>query len=186
MKNKKSNIKIYGIIALILVVAIILALVFKGNVEKKHSPKGLTESYIDKYIDLNKEVVNNIKYPFEDSLSDLQFERYKGIIKNKYEKIEYSIVDDETVINEEDAIVVVTVNIVDIKAAYEKADTYISSHKEEFDSLEKEIEFKLDSISKAVDREEYTITFNFYKDDNDKWAMMDPSDADISKIEGLF
>ncbi len=188
MKNKK---KINNLIYIILVVIVLLVLLLvlllpKQKKEVNKNPRELVKEYIEKYKKLDDSVTKNIEYPFQDNLSNLQKERYEGIIKFKLEQIEYFIVEgEETATNENDAVITIKINTVDINAAYEKASTYIDSHKEEFATVEDEIEYKLDTISKYDLKEEYQISFNFYKKDG-KWKMAEPSKSDLNKIKGLY
>ncbi len=184
---KDKNIKKLVILIVVVVAGIVLTvLLLKEKViETNNTPKSLTKEYLEKYIKLDEEIVNDISYPFADKISDLQKERFIGLVKLKYEQLGYEINEDESQVNEEDAIISVTITSVDIKEAYEKATTYIDSHKDEFPSTEKEIEYKLDTISKNNETESYTIIFNFYKEDG-KWKMTDLVEADVNKIKGLF
>lgn len=184
MKNKKRL--VFILVPIVLLVAIIsIFLLTRGNSGNK-KPKELVKEYMEKYKKLDESIVKEINYPFSDKLSNIQKERYEGIIKFKYEQIDYSIIDDEeTSINENDAVISVMINSIDINAAYEKASTYIENHKDEFKSVEDEIEYKLDTISKYSLKEDYRISFKLYKKDG-KWKLADLSKADVNKIKGLY
>ncbi len=183
---KKKDLKKLIIFIIIVIGIVVLSVMLKDKIIKNNTPESLTKDYLEKYIKLDKTVVDDISYPFADNLSDLQKERYTGLVKMKYEQIGYEIIEEESQVNENDANISVSVTSVDIKGAYEKATTYVDSHKDLFQSVDKEIEYKLDTISKSNNQETYTIVFNFYKDNNGKWQMTDLVEADVNKIKGLF
>ena len=186
-KNKSNNKSIYILIPFILLIIFFsIFLLFHGKKNENRNPRELVKEYMEKYKKLDESIVKDIEYPFQDQLSSIQKERYTGIVKFKYEQIDYSILEgEETSVNEHDAVILVKINTIDIRAAYEKASTYIDSHKEEFKTVEDEIEYKLDTISKYNLKEEYQILFNLYKKDG-KWKLADLSKTDVSKIQGLY
>ena len=188
-KRKKSKSKVFILVVVLLFVlatALLAMLLLKGKGGDNKKPKQIVKEYMEKYKKLDKSVCDDIVYPFGDELSYIQKERYEGIIKFKYERISYYFVEEEgTIVNENDAVIFVKVTSVDIKAAYEKATTYIDTHKEEFETVDDEVEYKLDVISKYDLTEEYLISFNLFKKDGE-WKMAELSKSDLDKIKGLF
>ncbi len=183
---KKRSKLFFILAAIILLIALLSILLLNRKTSDNKQPKELVKEYMEKYKKLDKSVVQEIEFPFQDNLSNIQKERYEGIIKFKYEQIEYSIVDgEETAINDNDAVIAVRINTVDINAAYEKATTYIENHKDEFESLSDEIEYKLDTISKYKLKEDYQILFHLYKK-GEEWKLAELSKADVNKIKGLY
>ncbi len=184
--KKKPKILFALIVIIILMIVLIVFLLNNKHFGENKNPRELVKEYMEKYKKLDESIVKEIKYPFDDELSNIQKERYEGIVKFKYEQINYNIIDNEdTTISEHDAVLNVQISTIDISAAYEKASTYVENHKEEFKTVSDEIEYKLDVISKYNLREEYQITFNLYKQ-GDKWILSDLSKADLKKIQGLY
>lgn len=186
MKLKK-NLKLFIVlIAIIILMFVLVVFLLNRNSGGNNTPRELIKEYMEMYKKLDKSIVKDIKYPFDDELSNVQKERYEGIVKLKYEQMSYNIIDNEdTFVSERDAVINVQVSTIDIKAAYEKASTYVENHKDEFKTVSDEIEYKLDVISKYDLREEYQISFRLYKQ-GDKWKLLDLSKADLKKIQGLY
>ena len=83
--DKKKRLLLLGCLALTIVVIVTIILLVVGNA-KSNSIEGLTKSYMSKYQKLDKEVVNKIKYEFDDKLTPEQKQKYRSIIENQYEE----------------------------------------------------------------------------------------------------
>lgn len=185
--DKKKRLLFLGCLALIIVVATVIILLVVGNA-KSNSIEGLTKSYMKKYQKLDKEVVNKIKYEFDDKLTPTQKQKYNAIIENQYEELEYEIVEvrEDGVTGEVD----IRFTVYDLAAAMEQANSYIAVYGDKFKKDGKfdeyaAIDYKLEMLDQMETKVDYTITFNFYKDDG-TWTMDDVLEADLKKIRGTF
>lgn len=185
--NKKKKLLFFGGITLIIgiVVAIILGV---GSNAKSNSIEGLTKAYMKKYQKLDKEVVDKIKYEFDDKLTPSQKEKYKSIIENQYEELEYNIVEvrKNGVMGEAD----VRFSVYDLSSAMEQANSYIAVYGDKFEKDGKfdeyaAIDYKLKMLDEVEIKVDYTITFNFYKEDG-TWTMDEVLESDLKKIRGTF
>ncbi len=153
---------------------------------KSASPKGpveLTESFMKKYKNASSEVMDKIKYPYDDVLTDEQFNKYKDIIKTQYLALDYKIVD-KPVIGEVDAIVKVEFEVLDYASSYDKANSYLSIYESEMPDIKK-VDYKLKEMQNTKEKVSYSIEFKYYKLDGE-WKMTDLSKASLSKLDGTF
>lgn len=172
---------------LIIVLAIAFAIILNHN---NKSPNQLTKEYLNKYQKEDKSITSNIKYEFKDKLTAEQQSRYEAIIKKQYNNLKYVI--EDSYIGKTDANIKITFTVKDLKSEYERADSYIASHQEEFKNksgefdTKKAINYKLENMENAKETIDYSITINFYKDESNKWIMINPQPTDVKKISGTF
>ncbi len=190
--NLKFNKKTMILIGIIIVILLIIGLII-GVMRKKissSSPVGLTEAYLEKYNKVDKSLTSKITYPFSDKLNSYQEQRYKEVIKNQYRKMKYNILDEY--VGELDANMNVQVTVIDLKEAYDKANSYVIAHKDKFLDKDgnydekKAIDYKLKQLETADDTIEYSILVTCYKNDLNQWVLSELSPADIEKINGTF
>ena len=181
-RNKINNKIIIFIMIIVLIVILIIGMFIKSiATNNKKTPISLTNNYYKDYTLLSKKVINKIKYPFDDKLSKDQLEKYKNIMKFQYRELEYTIVSKK--IEEVTATVKTKIEVVDLNSCYEKANSYIISHNDEFKG--NEIDYKLEQLDKCSEKVTYSIEFSFYKN-KDEWKMEDLNGSDLSKINGTF
>lgn len=185
--DKKKRLLLLGCATLVVAVIVTIILLVVGN-SKSNSIEGLTKSYMKKYQKLDKEVVNKIKYEFDDKLTSEQKQKYKAIIENQYEELEYNIVEvrEDGVMGEVD----VKFSVYDLASAMEQANSYIAVYGDKFKKDGKfdeyaAIDYKLDMLDDVETKVDYTITFNFYKNGK-TWIMDDVLETDLKKIRGTF
>lgn len=171
-------------IALSIVVLIVLVLVglFVLTRTSSKSPLDLTLDFMNKYKNASSEVMNEVKYPFNDELSDAQLTTYKDLIRSQYKSMTYEIVNET--VGEVDAIIKVDFDVFDYASSYDKANSYLSLYGKDM-SLEKQINYKLKEMSKTKEKVTYSIEFKYYKLDG-VWYMTDFNKADLSKLSGTF
>ena len=185
--NKKKKLLFFGGIAFIIGIVIAIILVVSSNV-KSNSIEGLTKAYMKKYQTLDKEVVSKIKYEFDDKLTPEQKQKYRSIIENQYEELKYEIVEvKESGVTGE---VVIRFTVYDLASAMEQANSYIAVYGDKFKKDGKfdeyaAIDYKLEMLDEVETKVDYTITFNFYKEDG-TWTMDEVVESDLKKIRGTF
>lgn len=185
--NKKKKLLFFGGIAFIVGIVIAIILVVSSNV-KSNSIEGLTKAYMKKYQTLDKEVVSKIKYEFDDKLTPEQKQKYRSIIENQYEELKYEIVEvKESGVTGE---VVIRFTVYDLASAMEQANSYIAVYGDKFKKDGKfdeyaAIDYKLEMLDEVETKVDYTITFNFYKEDG-TWTMDEVVESDLKKIRGTF
>lgn len=180
-EQKKKTISL--ILIGILVITIVIVVVFYFIFNKNNSPAYKAEEYLEKYNNLDSEVINKIEYNFSDKLSKKQFNRYKKIMKKQYKKMFYSVVSEEILENE--ATIKVDVTVINYNNCMNKAIDNVTMLSSTYNTPAKQVDYKLSSLEKCKDKVTYTIDFCFKKD-GIKWVMDELSEADIDKINGVF
>ena len=138
----------------------------------------------------DKFITSKITYPFSDNLNAYQEQRYKEMVKKQYRNIHYTILEEY--VGDVDSNITIQVTVIDLKDAYEKANSYVFAHKDKFvnekgDVDEAEvINYKLEQMEKAKDTVDYSIVINYYKNDRGQWVMTDLSSSSLEKIAGVF
>lgn len=183
MKNKKKLIIFIGLGILLGVTISVILLSFLVGEAK--SPEGMTKDFLKKYQKLDSSVVKEIKYEFNDELTPTQLDKYKEIIKDQYEKLEYTILEVEENEKERYAIVKVEFTVEDLASAMEMANSYIDVNGDKFEDDFAAVDYKLSVLDEKAEEQTYTVEFNFYFEDNE-WHMYDLSDADLKKFRGTY
>ena len=65
---KKKDLKKLIIFIIIVIGIVVLSVMLKDKIIKNNTPESLTKDYLEKYIKLDKTVVDDISYPFADML----------------------------------------------------------------------------------------------------------------------
>ncbi|MBQ8131798.1 MAG: hypothetical protein IJ193_04845 [Bacilli bacterium] len=182
MAKKNRKLIIASIIAVVVIVLGVLGIgiLLRGGNHK--TPIDLTKEYMNQYKNCDSEVVKKIKYPFEDELTKAQKAKYKEIIKSQYMALDYEITEET--VGEIDAIIKVEFSVLDYKASYEKATSYLRLYGQD-KTEEKKVDYKLSEMEHTGEKEKYSIEFTFHKLDGE-WEMMDLTDADLEKLQGIF
>lgn len=181
LKISKKGLLFIIISVLVLVLVGLLGWFILSRTTTK-TPIDLTRNYLKMYKNASSEVMDKIKYPYSDELTETQLAKFKELIKTQYLALDYEIVEEN--IGEVDAIIKVEFEVLDYKSSYEKADNYLSIYEKD-KSVEKQVDYKLKEIEKTKEKIKYGIDFSFYKL-NDKWEMIDVSNADIAKLSGTY
>lgn len=188
-KLNKRRVLLVGIVLLVLLIIAVFVGFIRSRVSST-SPVGMTESYLKKYQKEDKSLTSKITYPFSDKLNSNQEQRYKEIIKKQYRNIKYNISDEY--VGDIDANITVEITVVDLKSEYEKANSYVLAHKDNYLNPEGNLDdekvtnYKLEKLEKAIDKIDYSIVINYYKNDKNQWVMSELSSSDLEKINGTF
>lgn len=183
MNNKKKIMLFIGcVIVLVLVVTLSVFFIMKGN---NNSPEGMTNAFMKKYQKLDDSVVEKIEYEFDDKLTPTQLDKYKEIIKEQYERLEYTIVEVVEKEGENSAEIIVEFTVEDLASAMEMANSYIEVNGDKFEDDYAAIDYKLSVLDEKAEEQTYTITFEFYKEDG-KWTMYELHESDLKKLRGTY
>ena len=183
MKNKKKLIIFIGLgILLGVTISVILLSLFVGEAK---SPEGMTKDFLKKYQKLDSSIVKKIEYEFNDELTPTQLDKYKEIIKDQYEKLEYTILEVDENKEERYAVVKVEFTVEDLSSAMEMANSYIDVNGDKFEDDFAAVDYKLSVLDERAEEQTYTIEFGFYYEDNE-WYMYDLSEADLKKFRGTY
>ncbi len=150
-------------------------------------PINITEEFLKQYQNLDKNVVKQL----DDNtykLSNDNYKVFKEVILRLYKDLEYEVVEYE--INEEDALVVVKVNVYDLKKAKTNAYEYYIRNEEEFYTNnvfdeEKYIYYELSEMFKTKEKVIETLNIKLTKE-NGIWKVNTLSEKDILKLHGLY
>ncbi len=187
--SKKGIIYLSLLLLFIIIVILGIVFIFK-HTSKNYSPEELTNQFFIKYQKEKEEVVSKIQWEFDDELSDTQLQRYKQLMKKQYRNLKYSIINSDN--GDNDCNVEVHLTVIDLKSAYDKANSYVESHRESFEDekgdldINKIIDYKLEQLESAKEIIDYSLKINFYKDSSDHWLMSQLSLSDLQKIDGVF
>lgn len=176
-----------GVIALlaILLVTFVTLLIVKSN---NKSPVTLTKEYMNRYQKLDKDLIKNIKYEYNDDLTPTQKEKFEDVMKRQYENMTYEITNE--IVNKHDAIITVQFIVYDLSSAMDRANSYVEVYSDKFMKGNKfdpykATDYKLQTLKKYEEKVTYSIDFAYYKE-NGKWKMTDLSDVDLKKLNGMY
>ena len=154
------------------------------------SAKEAVKDYLDMYITLNDNVLNELDEVVENqSLNDTQKEKYKEIVKKEYSSIGYEFVSEKY--EEDYAYVNTRIKVLDLYKAQSEAITYFNQNKNEFYdenglyNRSKFTDYKLDKMNNTEDFVSYEVEFKLIKDNN-TWRVLQLSNNDLEKLHGIY
>ena len=169
---------IFIALSIVVLVGLTLVGVFTFNKVSSNSPIDLTLEFMNNYKNATSKVMNEVKYPFDDELSDTQFNTYKDLIRSQYKSMTYEIV------GEVDAIIKVDFAVYDYASSYDKANSYLSLYEKD-KTLDEKVNYKLKEMANTKEKVTYSIEFKYYKLD-DVWYMTDFNASNYQKLAGTF
>ena len=168
----------------------IIAVLLLLGCSKNSSASFAVEKYLNSFINLDKEVKDEINTALKNSeYKNDNEEIYKKILTRQYKDLKYDIYKEEYDGNK--ALIYVNINVYDLRKAEEESLEYLSEHLEDFyDSNnifnnDKYISYKLDLMSKTKLRVDYEIIFYLEKSKGN-WILSQPTDNDLEKIHGIY
>ena len=169
----------------ILVIAVLFTLCGCNIMDMDNTPKKQVEKFFNSYQILDKKVLEGIDtlVEKETNLSTEQKDKYRDILKNHYEKLDYEI-KDET-INGNNATVKVEIEVNDYITTLRELEVYKQNNPDEFDSEIKYQEYRLNALKDSNNRIKYTLFLTLTKIDN-KWTLDTITDSDEEKILGIY
>lgn len=173
------------------IIVIFVVLLITTGCFKKISAKDVVSNYLNNYVNLSKDVQISLNKVLDENkeFNNDNKNMYKKVMQRQYKDLKYVILTEEY--DNDKALITVNLNVYDLIKAEESASNYLSSHLSEFyddnDIFDntKYINYKLDLMSKSVDRVDYTIVFFLYMK-NGKWVLEQPTDEDLEKIHGIY
>jgi len=169
----------------------IMTLFVAGCDNVGNTPTKKVEELMGQYQALDSDVLDDLNevVDSEEDLTDEQKEKYKKLLKNQYENINYTI-KNET-IDGENATVEVEIEVRDLTKAINEAEEYLDSNESEFFgddgkySKTKYTDYKLKQMEEAKDRVKYTLELTLTKID-DKWELDNLTETERQKIHGIY
>lgn len=117
---------------------------------------------------------------------------YKFVLEKQYQNLSYEILEED--INDDEASVVVEIEVLDYNSSLEKSREYFEGHLEEFfetipdtpinDSKELK-EYQISELANVEDKVKYQITFDLTKEKNN-WVIDDSDEVIFKKMYGLY
>ncbi len=161
-----------------------------GCSESLNNPKDKVSNFLDKYINLDDEVLKELEYQIESkNYNEKEKNIYRKNLRRQYQNLKYLIKEEE--IYDDTSTIYVEIEVYDYVKAIENASNYYLNNQEYFinennqvDSS-KYIDYKLEQISNMNDRIIYDIEFKLYKK-NKIWYLDKVDETIISKINGLY
>lgn len=155
------------------------------------TPTKKVETFLSNYQTLNSDVLTQLDEVVnkEENFTEEQKKDYKELIKKHYKNLTYEIKDE--VIDGDNATVTVEIEVTDYSKIMTDADSYLQSHKDEFNNAEGIYDvnlftkYRLEKLKEAKDKVKYTLNLTLTKV-NDEWVMDKISDTDESKIHGMY
>lgn len=169
---------------------IILGILLFYGCNLTNTPTSVVEKYLDDYISLNDNVLENMEMTIlDENLSSENRDIYKEVLSRQYENLKYEIKDES--INGEDASVLVKISVYDLYKSMNDSTTYMNENYDEFvddnNMFNQDMftEYQLNNMLIANDIVEYEITFNLAKKDGN-WVLKEPNRETLEKIHGLY
>lgn len=159
--------------------------------DMKNTPTKQVEKFFNQYQTLDKNVLASLDGVVnkEMTLTLNQKEKYRDILKNHYEKLDYEI--KEETINGDKASVKTEIEVYDYTKTLRKADEMKLIHEEQFHddagvySEELFQDYRLKELKDTKDRVKYTLYVTLTKKDG-KWVVDELSEIDQEKILGIY
>lgn len=155
-----------------------------------NTPTKKVEEFLNKYQTLDVDVLDDLEnlVSEEEDFNKKQKDLYKDIIKSNYQKMTYTVKEEE--IDGDVAEVTVEINVVDYNSAIKSAEKYLKEHPEEFLTDNKHdpmlfIDYKLNTLKEQKEMITYTLEFDLTKVDKE-WTLDSVSDEIIDKINGNY
>ena len=175
----------------ILLISILLTLCGCNMMDMNNTPKKQVEKFFNNYQILDKDVLDDLDEIVEREtyLTTTQKDKYRDILKNHYENLDYEI-KDETV-NGNNATVKVEIEVNDYSQTLRRVEQHKIDNPDEFmdsDNNYNEIlyqEYRLDALKDTKDRVKYTLYITLTKTNN-KWTIDTIADTDEEKILGIY
>lgn len=172
---------------IIIVFMIVLLTGCKNSNNAKDEVINYLESYINLSHDIDKEIDDII-----DSNHDFNKTHknsYKKILKNQFKTLKYEILSEDY--SGDIAHVKVNITVTNLYESEKEALDYLTIHLNEFyneDNIfdtDKYISYKLELMNNNNSKIDYELDFvlNY---NGKKWILVQPTDEDILKIEGLY
>lgn len=174
------------------VILFLLSFIFMvGCNNLMNTPTKKVEEFLNRYQTLDNDVISQLNYTLDENytLTDIQKEDYRAVMKKQYKDLVYTI--KEETVDGDTAIVTVEIEVYDYSKAILEADEHLLNNPDEFlnddgmSDIETFIDFKIDMISKSTDRVKYTLDLSLLKD-GDVWKMNDITEIDRQKIHGIY
>ncbi len=146
----------------------------------KETPSKAVETLFKKYQNLDEAVLSDLELSSEaTNLTSSEKEKYMKSMKMQYSDLKYEIVSEE--VEGDEAIVTVSISVYD----FYKVEKEANEKRSEYESEEKFMDYKLDSMLSADERIDYTISINVTKEE-DKWKVEDFDRVTLEKIHGTY
>jgi len=177
---------------LISILSISLTLLFLVGCDNvMNTPTKRVEEFLNDYQTNDNTVITQLNNTLtnEMSLTDIQKDDYRNIMKKQYQDLVYTI-KDETV-NGDKSIVKVEIEVYDYNKVIKEADSYMLLNQTEFldenDEVDnnKFMDYKIARMKEVSERVKYTIEFTLTKIDN-SWKLDDITEIDRQKIHGIY
>ncbi len=157
----------------------------------KDTPTKKVESFFSNYQTLSSDVLADLDNVIkeEETMDDTQKEEYKDFMKKHYQDLEYEIKDE--VIDGDKATVTAEIKVRNYSKTLNDADTYLESHKDEFNDEEGIYnpylftKYRMEQLSKITEKETYTIDLTLSKI-NDEWKLDQLTPEQEQKINGTY
>lgn len=157
-----------------------------------NTPTKKVEAFLGKYQTMDNDVLEQLDDVIASAgaMTDNQKKEYRELMKKQYQNLSYKIKDEKE--DGTNASVEVEIEVYDYGKAISEAETYLTTHREEFLSenkvdidTNKFLDYKIDKMDSLKDKIKYTINFTLAKV-NDKWQLDNISDVDRQKLHGLY
>ena len=155
------------------------------------TPTQAVRDYLEGYVTLDDNVINQLnEYVKEnDSMTDLQKDSYKEILRMQYSSLAYDIKNER--IDDDVAYVTVKIDVKDLYKIQKEANEYYELNKSEFNDedgvydIALFVDYQLDKMKAAVDTVSYELELKVVKTDGD-WDVTQLSNSDLEKIHGIY
>lgn len=122
------------------------------------TPKQKVSEFLDKYKNQNSDIISQLEETIDNDITDDDHKsRYKTLMTNQYENLEYEIKDE--IIEDDNAVVEAEITVYDYASAIKNSNTYLNEHSDEFkkdskqtvSEIEEDIENAADDVKDKVE-----------------------------------
>ena len=178
------------------ILLLLLLIIVTGCSMSSNTPTGSVENYLNKYQNLDKEVLNQLDNVLikNSTMTEKQRNNYKDLMINQYKNMSYKV-KEENILSDNEAEVEVEIEVLDYASSINESKIYYRNHYDEFesdiynekllDNISSFIDYKLENMKNVEKKVKYNIIFSLVKIDN-QWIINDLDDIDIQKIHGLY
>lgn len=155
-----------------------------------NTPTKKVEAFLNKYQMLDEDVIDDLNAMVnkKTQYSEKQKEEYISIVKKNYQKMTYTIKEEN--VDGEEALVTAEIEVVDYSNISTESNKYLKDHPEAFltDGKYDEslfIDYIISKMKEAKEKIKYTVNFDLTKVDKE-WELDDITNETIEKLNGSY
>lgn len=148
-----------------------------------NTPTKQVEELFSKYQSFDNDIKTELDTLLsKETFTESQKQEYRDIIKKQYKNLTYTIKDEK--VDGNNAIVTTEIEVLDFKKIVNQLDDEYSTKADV--TTNDYIDEKIKRLKNANDKIKYTLEIEVTKDENNNWKIVNLTDTDIKKIQGMY